>query len=133
MLLSLWIGLANAWEVTSSPQVSSRLFASSTLYEIPRQSWETEEDNDQEMVKQHQAQQQKIRQIALYTLGAVGLGASGYGFYKRSNPYQYGYDEGKYAQYGALAFGGLAVGLGSIGGGVFLQAQPTSINLGFRW
>jgi len=121
---------------------------SMSLFDVPKQSWE-EESADDEMLQKHAQSQKNIKLITLYTTGIVALGASGYGFMERSSKLE-AYDNAvlKYESldhpeveaafdetvpFTALAYSGLALGVGLISGGVVVQIKPTSMSVGFQF
>ena len=142
MIVGLWMSLASAENVENTP------IHASSLLDVPAQSWE-EEGTDDEMLQKHAQSQRNIKLTALYTTGVIALGASGYGFYERGLKLE-AYDEAvleygsldhpkvedafaESVPYTALAYGGLALGLGLVGGGVVVQVQPTSMSVGFQF
>lgn len=141
------VGLLMA-SLASAEAVENTPIHSSSLLDVPIQSWE-EEGTDDEMLQKHAQSQRSIKLAALYTTGAIALGASGYGFYERGLKLE-AYDEAvleyeslehpgveaaleETVPYTALAYGGLALGLGLVGGGVVVQVQPTSMSVGFQF
>lgn len=120
----------------------------SSLLDVPTQSWE-EEGQDEDMLQKHAQSQRKIRMATLYTIGAIGLGVSGYGFYMRNDALAV-YDqkvlefesltapevthvEGFVNRYTGIAYVGLGLGIASITGGVVVQLKPTSMSVGFQF
>jgi len=141
------VGLLMA-SLASAEAVENTPIHISSLLDVPDQSWE-EEGQDEDMLQKHAQTQRNIRMATLYTIGAIGLGVSGYGFYMRNDALTV-YDrkvlefesltapevthvETFVNRYTAIAYAGLGVGIASISSGLVVQLKPTSMSVGFQF